>query len=105
MCRRNESFRERSSVSHFFSAPVPVECTERMIWLRADFENVSATNRHFSPAGCPQVFQFPMSRKVGEYGHPKDRGPEMDYLLGYGSVTHSTPSLCSVAQGGLPFTT
>src|ERR1700676_2735575 len=41
-CRLKESFRDRSRVSHFFSAPVPFECTERIIWLRADLEKVSA---------------------------------------------------------------
>lgn len=39
----NGIFNDLRIASHFFSAPVPLERTERIIWLRLDLENMSVT--------------------------------------------------------------
>jgi len=40
-CRLYRIFSDRSAISHFFSAPVPVERTDRMMSLRFAFVKVS----------------------------------------------------------------
>lgn len=39
----NGIFNDLKIASHFFSGPVPLECTERIIWLRLDLEKMSVT--------------------------------------------------------------